>query len=93
MVALSVSLWLGRGGCRMRHQPSANWRLIGDGHGVHWPEVDEDISAEGMLGGVPARRPGSGRRSAVPANTALRPTSRAGKRRAKSGKRARAARG
>jgi len=23
----------------------ANWRLIGDGHGVHWPDVDEDLSA------------------------------------------------
>jgi hypothetical protein len=34
----------------------ANWRLIGDGHGIHWPDVDEDLSAEGMLNGVPARR-------------------------------------
>ncbi|MCK7495001.1 MAG: DUF2442 domain-containing protein [Comamonadaceae bacterium] len=22
---------------------------MGDGHGVHWPDIDEDISAEGML--------------------------------------------
>ena len=36
----------------------ANWRLIGQGHGVHWPDVDEDLSAEGMLNGGPARRPG-----------------------------------
>lgn len=36
----------------------ANWALIGDGHGVHWPDVDEDISADGMLNGVPAHRPG-----------------------------------
>ena len=35
----------------------ANWLLIGDGHGVHWPDIDEDISAEGMLAGVPAPRP------------------------------------
>ena len=35
----------------------ANWELIGDGHGVHWPDRDEDISADGMLAGVPARRP------------------------------------
>jgi hypothetical protein len=35
----------------------ANWEIIGDGHGVHWPDIDEDISAEGMLYGVPARRP------------------------------------
>jgi len=27
------------------------------GHGVHWPDVDEDISVEGMLHGTPARRP------------------------------------
>jgi len=33
------------------------FEIIGDGHGVHWPEVDEDISVEGMLHGVPARRP------------------------------------
>ncbi len=34
-----------------------NYEIIGDGHGVHWPEIDEDISAEGMLFGIPARRP------------------------------------
>jgi len=27
----------------------ANWDIIGDGQGVHWPDIDEDISAEGML--------------------------------------------
>ena len=37
----------------------ANFRLIGSGQGVHWPDVDEDISVEGMLHGVPARRPRS----------------------------------
>ena len=36
-----------------------NFRLIGTGQGVHWPEIDEDISVEGMLHGVPARRPRS----------------------------------
>jgi hypothetical protein len=36
----------------------ANWRLIGSGQGVHWPDVDEDISVRGMLDGVPAARPG-----------------------------------
>src|SRR4030043_1292425 len=35
----------------------ANYRILGDGHGVHWPDIDEDISAEGMLYGIPARRP------------------------------------
>jgi hypothetical protein len=37
----------------------ARHRLIGGGQGVHWPDVDEDISVEGMLGGTPARRPRS----------------------------------
>ena len=35
----------------------ANWEIIGDGHGVHWIDIDEDISAEGMLYGIPAPRP------------------------------------
>ena len=35
----------------------ANYEIIGNGHGVHWPDIDEDISAEGMLYGVPAPRP------------------------------------
>ncbi|MCK9362630.1 MAG: DUF2442 domain-containing protein [Syntrophales bacterium] len=34
-----------------------NWEIIGDGQGVHWPDIDEDISAEGMLYGIPAPRP------------------------------------
>jgi hypothetical protein len=33
-----------------------NWEIIGDGIGINWPEVDEDISIEGMLYGVPAQR-------------------------------------
>lgn len=35
----------------------ANWRLIGGGEGIHWPDVDEDISVRGMLTGTPALRP------------------------------------
>ncbi len=34
-----------------------HWEIIGDGIGIHWPEVDEDISIEGMLYGAPAPRP------------------------------------
>jgi hypothetical protein len=26
-----------------------NWRLVGPGYGVHWEELDEDLSAEGMF--------------------------------------------
>ena len=28
-----------------------NYELIGDGEGIHWPELDEDISVEGLLAG------------------------------------------
>ena len=34
-----------------------HYEIIGDGQGVHWPEIDEDISIEGMLHGMPAPRP------------------------------------
>jgi hypothetical protein len=27
------------------------WQLIGQGHGIHWPDLDEDISVEGLLAG------------------------------------------
>ncbi len=29
----------------------SNYELIGDGEGVHWPELDEDISVEGIIAG------------------------------------------
>lgn len=29
----------------------ARWELLGPGIGVHWPDVDEDLSLEGMLAG------------------------------------------
>jgi len=28
-----------------------NWRFIGNGNGIHWPELDEDISVENLLTG------------------------------------------
>ena len=30
------------------------WRLIGGGRGIHWPALDEDISAEGIIAGHPS---------------------------------------
>jgi hypothetical protein len=33
----------------------ANWRLIGSGAGIHWPELDEDISVESLLAGRSSR--------------------------------------
>jgi len=31
-----------------------HWRLIGKGQGIHWPELDEDISVQGLLAGKPS---------------------------------------
>jgi hypothetical protein len=31
-----------------------NWRIAGGGYGIHWPDVDEDLSTEGLLRGAPA---------------------------------------
>jgi Protein of unknown function (DUF2442) len=74
------------------------WELLGPGIGIHWPDLDEDISVDGLLQGLP-----SGESSASlndwrtsrkrPANQALQPSSRARNARAKSKKRSRAARG
>jgi hypothetical protein len=33
-----------------------NWRVAGGGYGIHWPDVDEDLSTEGLLRGAPAPR-------------------------------------
>jgi hypothetical protein len=30
------------------------WRLIGNGEGIHWPDLDEDISVENLLMGKPS---------------------------------------
>lgn len=36
----------------------ANWRPCGAGFGIHWPDIDEDLSTQGLLAGAPApRRP------------------------------------
>jgi|1186.fasta_scaffold717657_2 Protein of unknown function (DUF2442) len=32
-------------------QEAANWRLIGRGEGIHWPDIDEDVSVEWLLSG------------------------------------------
>jgi hypothetical protein len=42
---------------RLLHGTSAerrHWRLIGGGEGVHWPDLDEDISVGGLLAGKPS---------------------------------------
>ncbi len=35
----------------------SRFEIIGTGEGVHWPDVDEDISARGMLQGIPSCPP------------------------------------
>jgi len=37
------------------------WELCGGGFGIHWPELDEDLSSEGLLRGAPAPRAQGGR--------------------------------
>lgn len=36
----------------------SHWQVCGGGFGIHWPDVDEDLSTEGLLAGAPA--PGVG---------------------------------
>ncbi|MCH8744665.1 MAG: DUF2442 domain-containing protein [Chloroflexi bacterium] len=31
-----------------------HWRLVGKGQGIHWEDIDEDISVEGLLAGRPS---------------------------------------
>jgi hypothetical protein len=35
----------------------SRFEILGSGSGIRWSEMDEDISVEGMLHGIPARRP------------------------------------
>ena len=35
----------------------SRWEVIGGGFGVHWPDLDEDLSVEGLLRGSPSTRP------------------------------------
>jgi len=34
----------------------SNWKVAGGGFGIHWPDLDEDLSTEGLLRGAPAPR-------------------------------------
>jgi hypothetical protein len=31
-----------------------NWQIAGGGYGIHWPDIDEDLSTDGLLRGAPA---------------------------------------
>ena len=44
---------------RLLHATSeqrANWRIAGAGYGIHWPDIDDDLSTRGLLQGAPAPR-------------------------------------
>ena len=32
----------------------SRWKVSGGGYGIHWPDIDEDLSTEGLLRGAPA---------------------------------------
>lgn len=34
----------------------SHWEIAGAGYGIHWPDIDEDLSTEGLLRGAPAPR-------------------------------------
>jgi hypothetical protein len=34
----------------------AHWEAAGGGFGIHWPDIDEDLSTEGLLRGAPAHK-------------------------------------
>ena len=34
------------------HKQRARWELLGDGQGIHWPDIDEDLSVSGILRGA-----------------------------------------
>lgn len=50
---------------RATPQKRAYWKICGGGYGIHWPEIDEDLSTEGLLRGAPA--PISKRRQVIKA--------------------------
>jgi len=39
---------------RATEEQRKNWKIAGGGYGIHWPDVDEDLSTEGLLRGAPA---------------------------------------
>lgn len=42
--------------CDATAEQRARWEVAGGGYGIHWPDIDEDLSTEGLLRGAPAPR-------------------------------------
>ena len=56
MVGPSQSRWPNFPGCSNASQEElSHWRFVGKGQGIHWEGLDEDISIEGLLAGLPSR--------------------------------------
>ncbi len=74
------------------------WRLIGGGIGIHWPDLDEDISISGLLAGLPSGESAKSLKQWLasrrrPPIKALQPSSRARRAGGKPKNKPRAARG
>ena len=41
---------------RATPEQRTDWEVAGAGYGIHWPQIDEDLSVEGLLRGAPAAR-------------------------------------
>ena len=57
-------------------QERSHWRLIAGGEGVHWPDLDEDISVDNLLAGKPSGESQPSLKRWLAARNAKRPTSR-----------------
>jgi len=51
----------------------AHWEICGGRYGIHWPEMDEDLSIEGLLSGSPAPKAKKIRRARTSAKQKRRP--------------------
>lgn len=41
---------------RATAEQRVHWERVSGGYGIHWPELDEDLSTEGLLRGAPTAR-------------------------------------
>jgi hypothetical protein len=51
-IAVPLAWYPALAGASMRQRK--NWEIAGGGYGIHWPDLDEDLSTEGLLRGAPA---------------------------------------
>jgi len=51
---ISVPLWWYPTLANATPEQRSHWEICGAGFGIHWPDIDEDLSTEGLLAGAPA---------------------------------------